>query len=205
LYSSNHPDCQREERDAPARGKKALECKYTARRRPLTLREILAAGAEFFGTIAMAETKNLVETLTAREIEVLRLIATGCSTKEIAESLGIAFKTAACHRSRIMAKLGIHEIANLTRYAIRTGLVDAGGGGPGRERQNELFARLRAAEARYQQAMEAYGSFLQERDSIGLANPDSSTGMRRLRQSERLAHEEYHTALVALREYLLGK
>src|SRR5690242_3362370 len=83
------------------------------------------------------------ESLTSREVEVLKLIANGLSTKEIAHSLGIAFKTAACHRSRIMAKLDIHNVANLTRYAIRSGYVGIGtaSGGPNGI-QLELFERI---------------------------------------------------------------
>jgi len=153
----------------------------------------------------MPASKTLADTLTAREIEVLTLIATGLSTKAIAHSLNIAFKTAACHRSRIMAKLDIHDIANLTRYAIRNGLVDAGGSPPGRVQQSDLFERLRTAEARYQSAIREYGSFLQDRETLGLGNPDGSTGLRRLRQSEHAAHEEYHAALVALKEFLLRR
>ena len=61
--------------------------------------------------------------LTPREREVLRLIAAGQTSKEIAGTLGIAFKTAVCHRTHLMAKLGIHETAGLVRYAIRHGLV----------------------------------------------------------------------------------
>jgi DNA-binding NarL/FixJ family response regulator len=61
--------------------------------------------------------------LTAREQEVLRLIAEGQSTKQVAALLGITFKTAESHRARIMAKLGIHETAGLVRYAIRDGLI----------------------------------------------------------------------------------
>ena len=64
-----------------------------------------------------------VEKLTRRELEVLRHIAEGKSTKQVAAALGITFKTAACHRYRVMDKLGIHETANLVRYAIREGLV----------------------------------------------------------------------------------
>ena len=75
----------------------------------------------------MRRLKGSADQLTFRELEVLKLIATGSSTKEIAASLHITFKTAACHRSRIMEKLDIHEVANLTRYAIRQGYVDAGG------------------------------------------------------------------------------
>jgi DNA-binding NarL/FixJ family response regulator len=61
--------------------------------------------------------------LTPREIEVLRLIAEGHSTKEIAHRLKISFKTAVSHRSHLLQKLGIHESASLVRLAIRAGLV----------------------------------------------------------------------------------
>ena len=79
----------------------------------------------------MSQSNASAEKLTSREIEVLKLISTGLSTKQIAASLGITFKTAACHRSRIMEKLDIHQVANLTRYAIRNGYVDAWESGPG--------------------------------------------------------------------------
>jgi DNA-binding NarL/FixJ family response regulator len=74
--------------------------------------------------------------LTPREIEILKLIAAGLSTKEIAVSLGISFKTAACHRSRLMDKLGIHEIANLTRYAVRRAMSRRARTVPIRHRRN---------------------------------------------------------------------
>lgn len=64
------------------------------------------------------------DALTARETEVLKCIARGHSTKKVAAMLGITFKTAACHRYRVMDKLGIHETANLVRYAIRNGMVE---------------------------------------------------------------------------------
>jgi two-component system response regulator NreC len=63
--------------------------------------------------------------LTRRETEVLVLIAEGLSTKKLAQQLGISFKTAACHRSRIMDKLDIHQTAGLVRYAIRQKLIEA--------------------------------------------------------------------------------
>jgi DNA-binding NarL/FixJ family response regulator len=62
--------------------------------------------------------------LTAREREVLKLIAEGRSTKEIAHQLGISFKTAACHRSRILRKFNAHNSVLLVRAAIRAGLVE---------------------------------------------------------------------------------
>ena len=61
--------------------------------------------------------------LTTREREVLQLVAEGKSTKKIAEMLGIAQKTAESHRSHLMVKLGIHEVAGLVRYAVRRGLI----------------------------------------------------------------------------------
>jgi DNA-binding NarL/FixJ family response regulator len=65
------------------------------------------------------------ESLTKREIQVLRLIAAGNGTKQAAAVLGIAFKTAVGHRARLMKKLNIHDSVNLVLYAIRAGLVDA--------------------------------------------------------------------------------
>jgi|ERR1044071_1233561 DNA-binding CsgD family transcriptional regulator len=153
----------------------------------------------------MASAKGPVETLTSREVEVLKLIATGLSTNEIARALGIAFKTAACHRSRIMAKLDIHDVASITRYAIRSGYVSLGSASGGSHGiPAELFERVRTTEANYRRAVEDYGAFLRDREAIGLTNPDSSTGARRLRRAEELAHKEYHAALVALKDFLLG-
>jgi len=65
------------------------------------------------------------EQLTPREIEVLTLIASGDSDRQIAAQLGITFRTARTHRSNLMGKLGAHETAALVRYAIRTGLIKA--------------------------------------------------------------------------------
>lgn len=65
--------------------------------------------------------------LTPRQSEILRLIAAGQSTKEIAFALKLSGKTVDTHRAQLMERLGIHEVAGLVRYAIRTGLIDAGG------------------------------------------------------------------------------
>ncbi|MGH7181587.1 MAG: response regulator [Nitrospiraceae bacterium] len=61
--------------------------------------------------------------LTARQREVLQLIAEGCSTKDIANRLKLSVKTIDTHRSELMHRLDIHDVAGLVRYAIRTGLV----------------------------------------------------------------------------------
>lgn len=61
--------------------------------------------------------------LTEREQEVLKLIAEGLTTQEIAQHLGISVKTVMAHRTNIMDKLDIHKSTELVRYAIRQGLV----------------------------------------------------------------------------------
>ena len=64
------------------------------------------------------------EQLTLRERQVLRLIGYGKSTKETAVVLGVSFRTASCHRYNIMNKLCAHNAADLTRHAVRMGLVE---------------------------------------------------------------------------------
>jgi PAS domain S-box-containing protein len=71
------------------------------------------------------ESVRLVFALTERERQVLKLIADGKSTKEAAAQLGISYKTADSHRSRILEKLGVHETASMVRFAIRAGLIQA--------------------------------------------------------------------------------
>ena len=62
--------------------------------------------------------------LSKREIQILKLIAEGHGTKQAAEAMGVAFKTAVGHRSNLMIKLGLHDSVSLARYAIRMGLID---------------------------------------------------------------------------------
>lgn len=70
-------------------------------------------------------TASADDLLTPRQREVLRLIAEGMPTKAIGRKLGISVKTAEAHRSQIMERLGIRDVAGLVRYAIRTGLINA--------------------------------------------------------------------------------
>jgi DNA-binding NarL/FixJ family response regulator len=63
------------------------------------------------------------KTLTAREREVLQLVAEGWTTKAIADALFVSVKTIEAHRKQIMQKLGIHSIAGLTKYAVQAGLT----------------------------------------------------------------------------------
>lgn len=95
-----------------------------------TLREalrVIAMGGAYF----TARASGLLNTardgechhLTRREHEVLQLVAESRSTKEIASRLGLAVKTVEHHRERLKQKLHLHDVAGLTRYAVRTGVV----------------------------------------------------------------------------------
>jgi DNA-binding NarL/FixJ family response regulator len=66
------------------------------------------------------------DVLTARQREVLKLVASGKSTKEIAFDLNLSVKTVETHRAQIMERLGIRDVAGLVRYALKTGLVSDG-------------------------------------------------------------------------------
>ena len=64
------------------------------------------------------------ELLTSREKEILQLIAEGNSTKEIANMLYISTNTVSTHRKNLMEKLDLHNVAQLTQYAISKGLIE---------------------------------------------------------------------------------
>ncbi len=77
---------------------------------------------DYVARLSATEAANEPQ-LTRRERETLQLIAEGHSTKDIAVRLGISAKTVATHREHIMAKLDVHNVAGLTRYAIRHGIT----------------------------------------------------------------------------------
>ncbi len=79
------------------------------------------------GYVQRAGGEQAPELLTARQREVLRLVAGGKSTKEIAFLLNLSVKTVETHRAQIMERLGIRDVAGLVRYALRTGLVPPDG------------------------------------------------------------------------------
>jgi DNA-binding NarL/FixJ family response regulator len=102
--------------------------------------EALASGKPYF-TAGVAETllksylsnsrKTTVNSsvpdsaLSAREREVIQLLAEGKSNKEVASDLGISTRTAEAHRAEIMRKIQVNSLAGLIRYAIRNGIVEA--------------------------------------------------------------------------------
>jgi two-component system response regulator NreC len=66
-----------------------------------------------------------IHDLTAREREVVRLLADGKSNKEVADALGVSVRTAETHRANLLRKLGMTSLAHLVRYAVRHGIVEA--------------------------------------------------------------------------------
>ncbi len=91
------------------------------------LRSVMATGTYFSPTIAQRLLQPSEPTaddeLTERQVEILRLIAQGKASKEIAYDLGLSPKTVDVHRARIMERLQINDIASLTLYAVRKGLI----------------------------------------------------------------------------------
>ena len=67
--------------------------------------------------------KTQVLTLTGREREVVQLVAEGRNTRQIARLLGVAAATVSAHRAGAMMKLGLHNTAEIVRFAVRTGVV----------------------------------------------------------------------------------
>jgi DNA-binding CsgD family transcriptional regulator len=73
--------------------------------------------------VANPAASNASDFLTDREREILQLVAESHSTKEIAVKLGISIKTVDNHRTNLMRKLNLHDVASLTRYALEIGLI----------------------------------------------------------------------------------
>ncbi|MEE4175239.1 MAG: response regulator transcription factor [Xanthomonadales bacterium] len=76
-------------------------------------------------TALLSKKEQPADLLTAREKQVLQLIAEGKTTKDIANLLHLSVKTAESHRSNIMNRLDVHNVASLVRYAIRRGMIEA--------------------------------------------------------------------------------
>jgi DNA-binding NarL/FixJ family response regulator len=91
------------------------------------LRGVMAIGSYFSPAIAQRllqpSEPTVNDELTHRQVEILTLIAQGRASKEIAFELGLSSKTVDVHRARIMERLRLNDIANLTLYAVRKGLI----------------------------------------------------------------------------------
>jgi DNA-binding NarL/FixJ family response regulator len=118
-------------KEATERGAHGVVTKGASLRELREAIDRVAAGGVYF----CSETSRLLreasleperdEKLTHRQQQILRSVAGGASSKEIAVQLGLSEKTVANHRARIMERLGVHDVASLTRYAIARGLIDS--------------------------------------------------------------------------------
>lgn len=91
----------------------------------LALRTV-AAGRQYLSpdvALAAVHAPEPPAGLTPRQVDVLRGIATGRSNKQIARDLGVSVKTVEYHRSELIQRLDLHDVASLTRYALASGLV----------------------------------------------------------------------------------
>ena len=75
--------------------------------------------------LELLEQTEVPNVLTTRERQIVSLIASGATNREIAERLGVSHKTIDNHRTNIMRKLDVHSVAELLSYALREGLLDA--------------------------------------------------------------------------------
>jgi DNA-binding NarL/FixJ family response regulator len=139
LMLSAHSDDEYLERMAAVGACGFLEKQTSAEILAQAIREV-AAGRPFFSPVIakrLADAKKRAcdrdglprphaARLTAREAEVLQLVAEGQANKQVAALLGISIKTVEKHRQQVMDKLNIHETAGLTRYAIQQGIIESG-------------------------------------------------------------------------------
>ncbi len=102
--------------------------------------QLVAEGRSYFSPNVVEAMRHLMvsggkddslEALTPREREIVQLIAESNSNKEIASKLGMSVRTVDTHRTNIMSKLNLHDVAALTRWAIANRLVDPVGGNMG--------------------------------------------------------------------------
>jgi len=90
--------------------------------------DIVAAGGTFVTPAIEAKVRQLrregrAAPLSEREREVVKLIALGQSSKEMARTMGISPRTVDTYRNRMMSKLDLHTLADVVRYALRTGII----------------------------------------------------------------------------------
>jgi DNA-binding NarL/FixJ family response regulator len=95
---------------------------FTTRVSQMVLDGYLFRNNQEDGNIA-DEVEDESDILTGREREVIQLLAEGKTSKEVAATLNLSVKTAETHRTNLMRKLGLHSVADLTRYAVRNGIV----------------------------------------------------------------------------------
>jgi two-component system, NarL family, nitrate/nitrite response regulator NarL len=121
-----------EDADAVKRAVANGACAYLRKDAPdfeleTALRSVVRTGSYFGAGVAQRLVEptapSIDELLTERQVEILTMLAHGKSSKEIAFDLGLSSKTVDVHRARIMERLGVSDVASLTLYAVRNGLV----------------------------------------------------------------------------------
>jgi len=122
-------------REVLSAGAKGYVLKSDAGRTLVTALQALLEGTSFFTSnvasmvldgYLRSESRDAVpaQTLSAREREIVQLLAEGSSNKDIARALNISVKTAETHRSNVMRKMGFDSLAELVRYAIRNNIIE---------------------------------------------------------------------------------
>lgn len=91
--------------------------------------EVLARGSYFSPSVVAVLLAPVAprptDLLTGRQLEILKLVAQGRSSREIGSALSLSPKTVDAHRARMMARLQLHDVASVTRYAVTHGLIAA--------------------------------------------------------------------------------
>lgn len=97
------------------------------------IRDVLQGRSHFSGAVAAraveaanGHASDPMSTLSARERQIMRMVVAGMSSAAIGTELHLSPKTVDTYRSRLMAKLGVHDLANLVRVAVRLGVIDSG-------------------------------------------------------------------------------
>jgi DNA-binding NarL/FixJ family response regulator len=122
-------------REVLSAGAKGYVLKSDAGKTLITALQALLEGGSFFTSnvarmvldgYLRSESREAIpaQTLSAREREIVQLLAEGNSNKDIARVLNISVKTAETHRSNVMRKMGFDSLAELVRYAIRNNIID---------------------------------------------------------------------------------
>ena len=126
VFLSMHADSSYVDQAAQVGARAYLSKRLPAQELISAIRAVLDGGTLLTPSAAKestsSETPGSKPDLTARQREVLRLIALGCSAKDIANQLNISVRTAEFHRAAIMQRLGLHSTAQMTRYAIANDL-----------------------------------------------------------------------------------
>jgi DNA-binding NarL/FixJ family response regulator len=75
--------------------------------------------------VGAVSTRKKLRALSPRQLQVLQLVAEGLTTREIGRRLRVGIKTAESHRAEVMKRLGIHDVVDLVRFAVRVGVIAA--------------------------------------------------------------------------------